>query len=203
METKDLEALQITLRKPIASEAAPELRRSDKPLKSHENLANKFADAQKMIEELQRQGAGIQAVISQKASVSAQMAKELASAAAEYKDHTFRTKRILLKLEDIPERKVKTPKYSQAIEFMLQKLESISADMRKEAEAFIESTKGTVPGHTELAYQELAKESYSPMTEAWLNWRRLLDRIRGWLGMNDEKLSDLEAEVDELVAEAM
>jgi len=195
-EAPAAESLQITSRKFVVDEADP--RRGDKPLKPHAELADRFLEVRKAIDDLSQQANAVKAIISQKEQVSAQMAQDLLRYAEEYKDRQFKTKRILIQLEDILPHKAAVPEWKKVLNFMLGKLESISQDLKKEAEAFIEGAKREIPGSTELRYKELESIT-SPVAESWLIFRKMFDTVREWARMSRSKIIDLQDEVSNLI----
>lgn len=179
---------------------APPPRRSARPLKKHRSQADEFLLVRKSIEELQQQAAAINTIIAEKERVSGTLAGDLMNYAEEYEDRAFQTERILVALQDIPSHKAKVPQWKVVINHLLGKLESVSTDMRKEAEAFIEGSKREIPGETELLYKELENEGITvPMGRAWAMFKKLLDKVKQMGSKARSKLSNLEAEVDAFV----
>lgn len=194
---KEVESLQIAVRKFEVVEAEP--RRGDKPLKTHAELADRFLEVRKAIDDLSQQANAVRAIIAQKEQVSAQMAQDLLGYAEEYKDRQFKTKRILVQLEDILPHKAAVPEWKKVINFMLGKLEAISQDLKKEAEAFIDGAKREIPGSTELRYKELESVT-STVAESWIIFRKMFDKVKEWAGLSRSKINDLQGQVSELIS---
>jgi hypothetical protein len=194
---KEVESLQIAVRKFEVVEAEP--RRGDKPLKTHAELADRFLEVRKAIDDLSQQANAVKAIIAQKEQVSSQMAQDLLRYAEEYKDRQFKTKLILVQLEDILPHKAAVPEWKKVINFMLGKLESISQDLKKEAEAFIDGAKREIPGTTELRYKELESVT-SSVAESWIIFRKVFDKIKEWAGLSRSKINELQDQVSELIS---
>lgn len=191
------ESLQISLRSDLSEEEVSKQRRSDRPLKGHAETAQKFLEVRKAIDEVEQQAAALRAIMAEKEGVAGNLASELMKYAEEYEDRTFRTKDILLLLQDIPSHKAKVPQWRKVIDHLLDKLGSVSKDMRQEGEDFIETAKSEIPGRTELMYQELEA---SVMGEAWVILRKLLDKAKGASAKISNKLANIEKETKEFLA---
>lgn len=194
--------LQISRRGDLEEQGMKEankLRPSKRPLKRHRETADKFLETRKAIDELNQQAAAIRAIIAEREKEAGGMAQELMQYAEEYEDRMLQTKSILLKLEDIPGHKSQLPPWKKVMEHLLDMLEGVSSDMRKEAEAFIEDSKREIPGQTELLYQEL--ESIQ-MTEAENVFKRILGFVKKIGQKISGKLASIDKQADDLVAQA-
>lgn len=169
-------------------------RRSDKPLKVHADLADKYYETIKAMEELQQQASAITAIISEKGKQAGALERELILAAQEYKDNVFRTQKVLITIEKIPPHKAQIPKWKDAINGLLDRLGAVSADMRKKGEAFVEACKGEIPGRTELRYKGLG--------ESWASFTKILSWFKGWLKGVDDELDALQTEAGALATNA-
>ena len=189
----DNEEGQIEPRADLAEVKKLAARRSDRPIQAHADLADKFLECRKAIDQLNQQAAAVRAIISEKERVAGTMAGDLMRYAEEYAERMYRTKKILIKLEDIAPHRAQVPQYKKVIDHLLQKLESVSANMRKEAEEFINAAHSEVPGRTELLYKEL--ESKAIMGEAWAAFKRILARLQIKADKSSEEISFLESEL--------
>ena len=176
-------------------EAKPEPRRSDKPLKAHQDTADKFLETREAIDQLNQQIAAVKAIIGEKESVAGTMAAELMQYAEEYKDRMIRTKNVLIQLEDIPPHKAQVPAYKKVIDHLLEKLEGVSREMRKEAEDFIESAKREIPGSTELKYSKIE----SVMGEGWKAWYKIVHFFKSIGARIREEIYGIEHEAQNLI----
>jgi len=190
------ESLQIPPRADLVE--VDKQRRSSRPLKGHAEVAQKFLEVRRAIDEIDQQAAALRAIIGEKERVAGNLAGEPMKYAEEYEDRTFKTKEILLTLQDIPPHTAKVPQWRKVIDHLLDKLGSVSADMRAEAEEFIESAKSEIPGRTELMYQELES---SVMGEAWTVVRKLLDKAKAVGRKTKDKLSEIENETKAFLAQ--
>lgn len=197
--TPEVESLQISPRQFGKAIEEVDARPSARPLKTHAELADRFLEVRKAIDDLSQQANAIKAIISQKEQVSAQMAQDLLRYAEEYKDRSFKTKRILVQLEDIPAHKAQVPQWQKVMNFMLGKLEAISQDLKKEAEAFIEGAKREIPGSTELRYKELESVT-SSVAESWIIFRKMFDKIKEWASVSRAKINNLQDMVSDLLS---
>lgn len=200
--SKEVEALQIPSTKKIEEKKPePEPRRSERPTKPHAETANKFLEVRTAIDDLKQQIAAVNAIIAEKENVSGKLASELMNYAEEYKDRMFKTENILIQLQDIPAHKAQVPAYKKVIDHLLEQLESVSKDMRKEAEQFIEDAKREIPGSTELLYKKLEAEKRSGtlISEGWISWRKILDKFSGIASASRSKLNQLASAVKDFI----
>jgi len=197
----EVESLQITQRAELGEvKKAKKLRRSTRPLKKHTDVADKFLEVRKAIDDLSQQAAAVGAIIGEKERVAGNLSRELMDYAEEYKDRIIQTKNIFIQLQDIPSHKAKVPAYKKVMDHMLDMLEGVSKDMRKEAEAFIEDAKREVPGETELLYKEIMKEGRtSVMGEGWAAWRRILDVVGGLAAKSRNRLKEIKDDWQEFL----
>ena len=195
------ESLQITQRADLEEvKKAKKLRRSTRPLKKHTDVADKFLEVRKAIDDLSQQAAAVGAIIGEKERVAGNLSRELMDYAEEYKERIIQTKNIFIQLQDIPPHKAKVPAYKKVMDHMLDMLEGVSKDMRKEAEAFIEDAKREVPGETELLYKEVMKEGRtSVMGEGWAAWRKILDIVGGLAAKSRDKINAIKNDWQEFL----
>lgn len=173
-------------------------RPSGKPLKAHAAIADEFIKIKKMQSELETQAKTLMAMALEKEKEAGAMAPELINIARQYKDATFHTKNVIIAIEEVPARKVKTPSWNQVVAYLLGKLEAISKDMRVEAERFIEDSKRIEPAKTSLRFQS-TESVYLGERWAWLV--KALATFKQWVAGIRNKAAALDAEANKLLAE--
>jgi hypothetical protein len=200
VQSPEVEALQIQRSKKI-EEIKIDPRRSDRPTKPHAETADKFLEVRTAIDDLKQQIAAVHAIIAEKERVAGTLASELLGYAEEYKDRMFKTEKILVQLQDIPAHKAQVPAYKKVIDHLLEKLEAVSKEMRKEGEQFIEDAKREIPGSTELLYKKLESEkrSGSLIAEGWISWRKILNKFKEIALVSRTKLIEIEKSVKDLL----
>jgi len=182
------------------NEAKAEPRRSTRPLKKHSEMADQFLQTRQAIDGLNQQIAAVRAIIASKEEVAGNLARDLMSYAEEYQDRMFQTKKVLVALEDIPPHKAKVPQWTKVIKHLLQQLESVSSDMRKEAEEFIEAAKNEIPGSTELLYKELENVNKTMMGESWIVFKKILNKVKQLAQISRQTLDSIVTDAQDLLS---
>jgi len=175
-------------------------RRTTRPLKKHREVADQFLQTRQAIDELNQQIAAVRAIIASKEEVAGNLARDLMTYAEEYQDRMFQTEKVLVALEDIPPHKAQIPQWGKVIKHLLAQLESVSVDMRKEAEEFIEAAKREIPGATELLYKELESVNKTAMAEGWIGFKKILDKVKAMGKKARAKLDEITSETQDLLA---
>lgn len=167
-----------------------EQRRSDKPLKAHADVVDKYAEVLAMQEKLQEQSLAIQAIVKEKGNMADALAAEIEKFAAEYENQTIRTKKIVAKLEEIPAAKSKSVSWKKYIDWSLGKFQTISAELHKEAQDFLEATKQMIPSKKFITTQKV--ESICEGVEDFIAG------LTAKLSRTAKKIDDLEAVVKKI-----
>jgi hypothetical protein len=164
---------------------AAEVRRSDKPTKQHAQTVDKYLEVMEMQESLQAQAQAIMALAAEKGKYVGVLAQEIERFASEYENQTIRTKKLVVKLKEIPPEKSKSVSWKQYIDWSLGKFMAIGEELHKEAVAFLESTKRELPGRKELEIQKV--ESLNESILAFIK------TLFAKLTRTSKKIDDLEA----------
>lgn len=167
---------------------------SSRPRKDVRSRLTRLREINSQLERLQQQADSIAQQMKPLESENETIASELKILLEDYQDRMARIKGVIARLEDIPPAKAKIPQWTKVIEFMLNKLGGISMDMRKEAEAFIETCKSIKPGRTDvdIEFEE------STLTEGWFG--RMISRIKAFASRSWNSIKELEQQMSKLSA---
>jgi len=181
-------------------ESEKKLKRSNRPTKEVRTHLLKLDELYTNLSALNQQAQEISSAIKSISAEVKTVENVLMPLLEEYEDKTARIARLMAKIEEKPAKKSAVPSWKKFVEWALDKLGSISSDLRREGEKVLEASKRTIPAERYVKFTK--QESMSKFSEGIT--KSIASALKGLVNAfrsADRQLSDIESKMDKLETE--